>query len=90
MAYRGRAVPRLPARGAEDALYNAFGRAVRQDRTGAAGNDVGRKSMVFNAYLTDRQDIFVQYAHFFPGGSSGQPDPASRERPFTCSTAWRW
>lgn len=75
----------------EDALYNALGRPVRQDRTGAAGNDVGQEiDVVFNAHLTDRQDIFVQYAHFFPGGFIRSTGPSQSGEAVYVQYSWRW
>lgn len=52
----------------KDALYNSAGAATRQDRTGKAGDDVGSEvDVLVNFHLTDRQDVFVNYGHFFPG-----------------------
>lgn len=40
----------------------------RRDPTGAAGDDVGTEiDVVANFHLTDRQDVFLSYSHFFPG-----------------------
>jgi hypothetical protein len=52
----------------KDALYNAAGQATRQDRTGRAGDNVGSEiDVLVNFHLTDRQDVFLNYCHFFPG-----------------------
>jgi hypothetical protein len=52
----------------KDALYNFAGQVLRQDRTGRAGNDVGSElDLLLNFHLTDRQDIFINYCHFFTG-----------------------
>jgi hypothetical protein len=52
----------------KDALYNAAGQATRQDRTGKAGDNVGSEiDVLVNFHLTDRQDVFLNYCHFFPG-----------------------
>jgi hypothetical protein len=75
----------------EDALYNAFGKAIRQDRTGAAGNDVGQEiDVVFNAHLTDRQDVFVSYSHFFPGGFIKATGPSNPGNAVYVQYSWRW
>ena len=70
---------------------NAFGRPVRQDRTGASGNDVGEEiDVVLNAHLTDRQDVFVQYAHFFPGGFIRATGPSRPGQAVYVQYSWRW
>ena len=75
----------------EDALYNAFGKPVRQDRTGAAGNDVGQEIDVgFNAHLTNRQDILVTYSHFFPGGFIQATGPSNAGNALYVQYSWRW
>jgi hypothetical protein len=75
----------------KDALYNAFGRPVRQDRTGVAGTDVGQEiDVVFNAHLTDRQDVFVQYAYFFPGAFVRATGPARAGEAVYVQYSWRW
>ena len=52
----------------KDALYNAAGAVLRQDRTGRAGNDVGSElDVLTNFHLTDREDIFISYSHLFTG-----------------------
>lgn len=52
----------------KDALYNAAGAPIRQDRTGRAGNDVGSElDVLVNVHVTDRQDVFINYCHFFTG-----------------------
>jgi len=52
----------------KDALYNAAGVPIRRDPTGRAGNDIGSElDLLLNFHLTDRQDVFLNYCHFFPG-----------------------
>ena len=42
--------------------------ATRRDATGASGNDVGSEiDVLVNLHLTPRQDIFLNYSHFFAG-----------------------
>ncbi len=66
---------------AQDALYNAGGRVVRQDPTGRAGRDVGQEIDVFwNIHVTAHQDLWVGYSKLFAGdfiertGSSDSPE----------------
>ena len=52
----------------KDALYNAAGAVLRQDRTGRAGDDIGSElDLLVNFHLTDRQDVFMSYSHLFTG-----------------------
>jgi hypothetical protein len=52
----------------KDALYNAAGAAIRRDATGQSGNDVGSEiDVLVNFHLTPRQDVFLNYSHFFAG-----------------------
>ena len=58
------------SRATGDALYNYAGAVERAaDPTGKAGNYVGTvlSPRVSNFHLTNRQDIFVTYSHFFQG-----------------------
>jgi len=62
----------------QDALYNAGGRVVRQDRTGAAGRDVGQEiDFLWNFHMTSHQDFLVGYSKLFAGDfirRTGNPD----------------
>jgi hypothetical protein len=52
----------------KDGLYNYTGAVERIDPTGKAGGQVGTcLAPVSNFHLTDRQDIFITYTHFFQG-----------------------
>jgi hypothetical protein len=52
----------------KDFLYNAAGAGIRRDATGRSGNDVGSEiDVLVNFHLTPRQDIFLNYSHFFAG-----------------------
>ena len=53
----------------KDALYNYAGAVERAaNPSGSAGKDVGTfLTPCSNFHLTNRQDIFVTYTHFFPG-----------------------
>ncbi len=53
----------------KDALYNYAGAVERAaNPSGSAGKDVGTFiTPCSNFHLTNRQDIFVTYTHFFPG-----------------------
>lgn len=61
-----------------DALYNAGGRAIRQDRTGRAGRDVGQELDLFwNLHMTSHQDVLLGYSKLFAGEfikRTGGPD----------------
>jgi hypothetical protein len=75
----------------KDALYNAFGRPVRQDRTGAAGSNVGEEiDVLCNAHLTDRQDVFVTYSYFFPGAFIRATGPSKPGQALYLQYSWRW
>jgi hypothetical protein len=62
----------------KDALYNAAGKALRQDLTGKAGTDVGQEIDCYtNFHLTTHQDVWVGYSKLFAGGfikRTGSPD----------------
>ncbi len=52
----------------KDALYNAAGTAIRQDKTGKAGTNVGDEiDLLFNFHLSNHQDLFLSYSHLFAG-----------------------
>ncbi len=53
---------------ARDSLYNNGGAPLRTDRTGRAGDDVGRE-VDFNVriLLTPHADLLISYGHFFAG-----------------------
>lgn len=75
----------------KDALYNAFGRPIQRDPTGAAGNDVGQEiDVVFNAHITDRQDLFVSYSHFFAGPFVKATGPGGDGDALYVQYSWRW
>jgi hypothetical protein len=66
----------------KDALYNAFGQAIRQDRTGRAGDDVGSElDLLVNFHLTDRQDVYFNYCRFFTGSFIRATGPAPKDVP---------
>ncbi|MBP3960626.1 alginate export family protein [Gemmata sp. G18] len=51
-----------------DALYNARGQAIRQDRTGRSGNAVGEElDLLALFHLTAHQDFMIGYSKFFGG-----------------------
>lgn len=63
----------------------------RRDPTGLAGDDVGSEiDVIFNAHLTDRQDIFITYSHFFPGRFVQQTGPAFPSDYLYAQYTWRW
>ncbi len=75
----------------KDALYNAFGIPIRRDDTGAAGNDVGQEiDVVFNAHVTNRQDLFVTYSYFFPGAFVQATGPSTPGQALYIQYSWRW
>jgi hypothetical protein len=75
----------------KDALYNAFGRPVRRDPTGRAGNDVGQEiDFVLNAHLTDRQDVFLSYSRFFAGPFVRRTGSGTDGDAFYVQYSWRW
>jgi hypothetical protein len=52
----------------KDALYNAAGTAIRQDKTGQAGVNVGDEvDLLFNFHLSNHQDLFLSYSHLYAG-----------------------
>jgi hypothetical protein len=53
---------------ARDALYNAAAVPLRRDPTGRAGTDVGEEfDFTTNFHLSNHQDLFIGYSHFFAG-----------------------
>lgn len=75
----------------KDALYNAAGVPIRRSPTGAAGFDVGSEiDLVANLHLSDRQDIFMSYSHFFPGAFVRNTGPASGVDCVYAQYSWRW
>lgn len=53
---------------ARDALYDAPGRAIRIDPTGAAGRDVGQElDVTWNITISPRMEVYMGYSHLFPG-----------------------
>ena len=52
----------------KDALYNAGGAPIRQDRTGRAGTNVGQEfDLLTNIHLDKHSDILISYSHLFAG-----------------------
>jgi hypothetical protein len=53
---------------AHDALYNAGGKPIARDPTGAAGSNVGDElDFVVNFHVSATSDLMVGYSHLFPG-----------------------
>jgi hypothetical protein len=83
----------------KDALYAANGTALRQDRTGRAGNDVGNAlDLRMNAHLTKHSDVLVGYSRLFAGdfirntagtGAAGAAMSADPEL-FYLQYSYRW
>jgi hypothetical protein len=75
----------------EDALYNAGGKAVRQDPTGRAGRDVGQEiDFLWNFHMTSHQDVLVGYSKLFAGEfikRTGNPDSPEL---FYLQYSYRW
>ena len=66
----------------KDALYSAAGAVLRQDKTGRSGDDVGSEiDALANFHLTNRQDIFFSYSHFFTGTFINRTGPAAKDVP---------
>lgn len=52
----------------KDALYNAAGAPIRQDKTGKAGNDVGNElDLTANLHLSKHSDVLVGYSYLWAG-----------------------
>lgn len=53
---------------ARDALYNAGGLPVRQDKTGKAGTHVGQElDLIVNFHLSNHSDLLMSYSYMFAG-----------------------
>lgn len=53
---------------ARDGLYDATGRIIRIDPTGAAGQDVGEElDLTTKIAFTPREELLLGYSHLFPG-----------------------
>ena len=53
---------------ARDGLYDAAGRLIRIDPTGAAGQDVGQElDLTTKIAFTPRTELLLGYSHLFPG-----------------------
>jgi Alginate export len=73
-------------------LFSASGVVERVDPTGKAGGDVGSIiCAVSNFHLTNRQDIFFQYSHFFPGSYiNNTPGTKMSADAVNIQYSWRW
>jgi hypothetical protein len=75
----------------KDALYNAAGGMLRRSPTGVAGFEVGSEiDALANFHLTDRQDVFVSYSHFFPGSFVQRTGSARQVDYLYAQYSWRW
>jgi hypothetical protein len=51
-----------------DALYNANGKPIARDLTGAAGPNVGDElDFIVNFHVSTTSDVLLGYSHFYPG-----------------------
>jgi hypothetical protein len=75
-----------------DALYNYAGVVERIDKTGRAGGNVGTcLAPISNFHLTDRQDIFITYTHFFKGSYIDRTVGAHQAADaLFVQYSWRW
>ena len=74
-----------------DAMYNFSGGVLRQDKTGKSGDNIGSEiDVLTNIHLTDRQDIFLSYSHFFAGQFVKNTGPSSGIDYFYAQYSWRW
>jgi hypothetical protein len=79
----------------KDALYNAAGNAIRQDRTGQSGNYVGTElDFLVNFHLTNHSDLFISYSYLFAGDFIHRTatTPAGRQDPqaLYVQYSYRW
>jgi hypothetical protein len=76
---------------ARDALYDATGTAIRQDRSGAAGVDVGDEiDLTVNFHLADRHEFFVGYSKLFAGSFIRETGPAVSPELTYISYSFKW
>lgn len=76
---------------AKDALYNASGSPIRQDPTGAAGNDVGDEiDFLANFHLSPNQDVLMGFSKLFAGDFIRATGPASDPTYFYTQYTFRW
>ncbi len=77
-----------------DALYNAFGTAIRRDPTGQAGNFVGNElDAIVNFHLTKHSDLLTGYAYLFGGEflrNTAGPNAAVNTSVFWAMINYRW
>jgi hypothetical protein len=67
------------------------GALPRRDPTGLAGDDVGTEiDVLINFHLTQRQDIFITYSHFFPGAFFRATGPSNAVDYLYLQYSMRW
>src|SRR5262249_33656128 len=79
----------------KDALYNAAGLPIRQDRTGRAGNQVGQElDFLVNFHLDNHSDILLSYSYLFarPFIMRTATTPSGRDNPQAryVQSTYRW
>ncbi len=78
-----------------DALYNAAGLPIRQDKTGVAGNYVGTElDFLVNFHLDNHNDLLISYSYMFAGRFiiETASTPGGRDNPqaLYCQYTYRW
>jgi hypothetical protein len=79
----------------KDALYGPGGNALRQDKTGRAGNNVGNElDLMTNFHLTKHSDVLVGYSYLWAGeflkNTAANPAQAANPSLFYTQYSYRW
>jgi hypothetical protein len=79
----------------KDALYNAAGLPIRQDRSGRAGIDVGHElDFLVNLHLARNQDVLFSYSYLFAGNflkaTATTPNAARDLQALYLQYTYRW
>lgn len=79
----------------KDALYGPGGNAIRQDKTGKSGNDVGNElDVMANVHMSNHSDVLVGYSYLYAGSylKNTAPNPAGAANPslFYAQYSYRW
>ncbi|MBX7104201.1 MAG: alginate export family protein [Gemmataceae bacterium] len=76
---------------AGDALYNAAGRAIRNDPTGSSGRDVGCElDLVLSFHLSAHSDFLLGYSKLYRGDFIQNTGPAVSPELFYVQYGYRW
>lgn len=76
---------------ASDALYNAAGQVIREDRSGRAGQDVGTEiDLVLSLHVTAHADLLLGWSKLFRGSFIDRSGPAVSPELLYAQFGYRW